>query len=260
MAQYPEQKHPFLDMIRRQRAKVVAAAEMEAVAMSDNSTPHRAAKYDAEILRTVPFYRQFHTETIDLVRTLLLEVSVWLDTGCGTGYLAEQALPLFPGTRFLLADPAQAMLDLARARLARFPSGRVRFLDAVGSEGLVGVIPETPQVISAIQSHHYGGEEARRLATNVCFRLLKPGGVYVTFENIRPDTPRGIEIGLDRWLRFQREAGRSARAVQEHRSRFDRNYFPITVCEHLELLRTTGFTTVEVFWLTHMQAGFYGIK
>jgi tRNA (cmo5U34)-methyltransferase len=228
--------------------------------MNDNSTPYKAAEYDAEILRTVPFYCQFHTETIDLVRTLLPEVSVWLDTGCGTGYLAEQALPVFTGTRFLLADPAQAMLDLARARLARFPSGRVRFLDAVGSEGLVGVVPEAPQVISAIQSHHYGGEEARRMATGACFRLLEPGGVYLTFENIRPDTPRGIEIGLDRWLRFQREAGRPTQAVEEHRSRFDRNYFPITVSEHLELLRMVGFTTVEVFWLSHMQAGFYAIK
>ncbi len=228
--------------------------------MSDNSTPYRAAEYDAEILSTVPFYRQLHTETIDLVRTLLPEVRVWLDTGCGTGYLVEQALPFFPETRFLLTDPAHTMLDLARARLVRFPSARVRFLDAVGSEELIGVHPDTPQVISAIQSHHYGGQEVRRLATSACFRLLEAGGVYVTFENFRPDTSRGIEIGLDRWCRFQREAGRSTQAVEEHRSRFDRNYFPITLSEHLQLLRTVGFTTVEVFWLSNMQAGFYAIK
>ncbi len=228
--------------------------------MGDNTTPHRAAEYDAEILKTVPFYRQFHAETIDLVRTLMPGVSIWLDTGCGTGYLAEQALPLFPGTRFFLADPAQAMLDLARARLAGFPPGRVRFLDAVESEGLAGIVPEVPQVITAIQSHHYGGQEARKAATDVCFRLLEPGGVYVTFENIRPNTPRGIEIGLDRWLRFERESGRPAEAVEEHRSRFDRNYFPITLSEHLELLRKAGFTVAEVLWLSHMQAGFYGIK
>ena len=228
--------------------------------MSDNSTPHNAAEYDKEIFRTVPFYRLFHTETIDLVRTLLPDVSVWLDTGCGTGYLAEQALPLLPRTHFLLADPAPAMLDQARARLARFPSARVRFLGAMATEGLLGLVTETPQVISAIQCHHYGAEEVRRRATSTCFRLLETGGLYVTFENIKPDTPRGIEIGLDRWLRFQREAGRSAQAVEEHRSRFGINYFPITVAEHLKLLRATGFTIVEIFWLSHMQAGFYAIK
>ena len=226
----------------------------------DNSTPHGAAQYDAEILRTVPFYYQFHAETIDLVRTLLPGVSVWLDTGCGTGYLTEYALPLFPGTRFLLADPSQAMLDLALIRLAPYLSTRATVLGAMSTEQLEGSLSETPQVISAIQCHHYGGRQARASATAACFRLLEAGGVYVTFENIRPDTARGIEIGLDRWCAFQLEAGRSTKGVEEHRARFDRNYFPITVSEHLELLRTTGFGVVELFWLSYMQAGFYAIK
>jgi tRNA (cmo5U34)-methyltransferase len=159
--------------------------------MIDNSTPHNASDYDREIFKTVPFYHLFYTETIDLVRTLLPDTSVWLDTGCGTGYLAEQALPLLPETRFLLADPSCAMLDQARVRLARFPSGRIRFLGALSTEELAGVVPETPQVISAIQCHHYGGDEAGRRATDTCFRLLERGGLYITFENIRPDTGRG---------------------------------------------------------------------
>ncbi len=228
--------------------------------MNDNSTPHKASDYDREIFKTIPFYHLFHTETIDLVRTLLPDVPVWLDTGCGTGYLAEQALPLLPKTRFLLADPAPAMLDQARVRLARFPSARICFLGAFSSEELSAVVSETPQVISAIQCHHYGGDEARKRATDTCFQLLEKGGLYVTFENIRPDTVGGAEIGLNRWCHFQIEAGRSEQAVEEHRSRFGKNYFPITIADHLELLRVIGFSVVEMFWLSHMQAGFYAIK
>ena len=228
--------------------------------MRDNSTPHNASDYDREIFKTVPFYHLFHTETIDLVRTLQPDVAVWLDTGCGTGYLAEQALPLFPKTRFLLADPAPAMLDQARVRLARFPSTRIHLLGAIPSEELAKVVCETPQVISAIQSHHYGGDSVRRRATDTCFRLLDKGGLYVTFENFRPDTERGVEISLDRWCHFQIDAGRSEEAVKEHRSRFGKNYFPITIGEQLELLRVTGFSVAEIFWLSHMQAGFYAIK
>lgn len=228
--------------------------------MGDNSTPHGAAEYDAEVVRTIPFYDRFHTETIDLVRTIMPRVSVWLDTGCGTGYLVEHALPVFPEARFLLADPAPAMLDLARTRLAASYPDRVRLLDAVPTEHLAGSVPESPQVISAIQCHHYGGREARKAATEVCFRLLPPKGLYVTFENIMPDTARGSEVGLDRWCAFQREAGRSAQAVREHRLRFGKSYFPVTIREHLRLLRTVGFSVAEVFWVSHMQAGIYAIK
>jgi tRNA (cmo5U34)-methyltransferase len=32
------------------------------------------------------------------------------------------------------------------------------------------------------------------------------------------------------------------------------------VPEHLALLRETGFKTVELFWKSHMQAGFYAVK
>jgi tRNA (cmo5U34)-methyltransferase len=152
------------------------------------------------------------------------------------------------------------MLDQARVRLARFPSARVCFLGAFTSEELSAVVSETPQVISAIQCHHYSGDDARKRATDTCFRLLGKGGLYVTFENIRPDTARGVDIGLDRWCCFQREAGRSEPAVEEHRSRFGKNYLPITIAEHLELLRVIGFSVAEMFWLSHMQAGFYAIK
>jgi tRNA (cmo5U34)-methyltransferase len=227
---------------------------------SDNSTPHAAEDYDCGVLRTIPFYRNFHTEAIDLVRTVRPDVEIWLDTGCGTGYLAELAIPLFPYTRFILSDPAQAMLERARARLAGAPPGIVTFLAPLPSEKLPSAVSETPQVISAIQCHHYGDQNARRMATQACYRLLGPGGLYITFENIKSATQQGTEFGLERWLRFQLEAGRSATAVEEHRRRFDRDYFPITAAEHLELLRDTGFKTVEILWLSHLQAGFYAIK
>jgi tRNA (cmo5U34)-methyltransferase len=42
--------------------------------------------------------------------------------------------------------------------------------------------------------------------------------------------------------------------------RFDTAYFPITVDEHLQLLKACGFETAELFWYSYMQAGFYGIK
>ena len=56
-------------------------------ALNDNSTPHSSYEYDGEIARTIPFYHLFHTETIDLVQTVLPDPPLWLDTGCGTGYL-----------------------------------------------------------------------------------------------------------------------------------------------------------------------------
>ena len=48
--------------------------------------------------------------------------------------------------------------------------------------------------------------------------------------------------------------------AEEHAKRFNNEYFPISVEEHLNLLKETGFKNVNLFWLSHMQAGFYAIK
>jgi tRNA (cmo5U34)-methyltransferase len=48
--------------------------------------------------------------------------------------------------------------------------------------------------------------------------------------------------------------------VEQHLARFDTEYLPITVSEHLQLLRNCGFRTGQLLWYSHMQAGFYAIK
>ncbi|MFZ3131270.1 MAG: hypothetical protein WA125_09275 [Desulfosporosinus sp.] len=90
--------------------------------------------------------------------------------------------------------------------------------------------------------------------------MLKKGGVFITFENIRPNSERGVQIGLERWKRFQLVHGKSEESVKSHLERFNTKFFPITLEEHLNLLHETGFKVFEVFWVSFMQAGFYAIK
>ena len=225
----------------------------------DNSTPYFAAVYDAQVRDTIPYYDSFHQETINLVKATLMKPKIWLDTGCGTGTLAQKALPIFPNTKFILADPSQEMLNNAKRKLANIANGMVQFLEPVSTQDLPKSMA-SPDVITAIQSHHYMSLEERIRATAVCFELLTQRGVYVTFENIRPLTAEGLTIGKENWKNFQLKRGRDMLTVQKHLERFDVEYHPITIQDHLSLLRKAGFSTVEMLWYSCMQAGFYGIK
>lgn len=226
---------------------------------SDNKTPHKAKNYDKNVRKTIPFYDLFHKETIDLVKNIKSMVDVWLDTGCGTGTLVKEALHYFPNTVFILADPSKDMLDQAGEKL-RTTSSQIRFLDPVETEGIILDDTNRPQVITSIQSHHYMDANGRRNATQKCYDLIAPDGLYITFENIRPDSEKGVKIAIDRWMNFQLSQGRDEETVKQHRQRYNTSYFPITIDEHITLLKECGFRVAELFWYSHMQAGFYAIK
>ncbi len=226
---------------------------------SDNSTSHSAQVYDKQVRNTIPFYDEFHIQTIKIVKAIGINPKTWLDTGCGTGSLVEKAATEFPAIHFVLVDPSPQMLEAAKEKLANQGLTEIEFLQPCPTEKLEKRNEEF-NVITAIQSHHYLMPSGRIKATRVCFELLSSKGVYVTFENIRPTTAEGTRIGKENWRQFQISKGRSNQTVEEHLKRFDIEYHPITIKEHLSLLKKTGFSTVELFWYSYMQAGFYCLK
>lgn len=180
----------------------------------------------------------------------------WLEAGCGTGSLAEKILCLFPQTSVVAADPSGAMIDIAKEKLATFD--RVEFITS-GSEEL-NYPEDSFDVISAVLAHHYFDIPTRIKATENCFRMLKKGGVYITFESILPSTEKGENYGLSYWRNAQLSNGKSENDVTKHISRFGIEFFPISISSHLELLHKAGFSDVEICWVSGMQAGFYAIK
>ncbi len=225
----------------------------------DNVTGAPAAAYDAHVEQTIPYYSALHEETLRFIESAAGEPRVWLDTGCGTGTLVGKALARFPRTRFLVGDPSRAMLDQARAKLGDAGQGRVMFLDPADSAG-VETGGERCDVITAILSHHYLDREKRREALTHCLGLLRNGGLLVYFENIRPNSERGVEIGKRYWESYQVRLGKPVEEAAAHLERFDRDFFPVTVAEHLDLLRQVGFATADLLWYSYMQAGFWAIK
>jgi tRNA (cmo5U34)-methyltransferase len=233
---------------------------MSATKSTKNFTPSLPEDYDSHIHNLLPYYSAFHQETINFIKSFSTPPKIWMDTGCGTGSLVSKALEEFPDTKFFLLDPSEGMLNQARLKLSVYPASRMEFLEASPTHEFSQGLSEQPDVITAIQCHHYLDQKGRAKAIEVCFELLKEGGVFITFENIRPLTEEGTAIGKRYWAKFQLTRGRTEQDIRQHLERFGTEYFPITVEEHLELLRNTGFKVVELFWYSYMQAGFYCIK
>ncbi len=208
---------------------------------TDNTTPHLATTYDNQVVRTIPYHNCFHDETINIVKAIMPDPKSWLDTGCGTGTLVSRCMKIFPDTMFLLADPSREMLNEAKIKLLTYPDNRIKFLEPVATQNISLEKNLHLDIVTAIQAHHYLSGEERKISTEVCYQILKRGGLFITFENIRPLTDTGIEAGKQNWSNYQLSKGKNRDQVEEHIKRFDIEYFPITIKEHLDLYQGCGF-------------------
>ncbi len=213
--------------------------------------------YDKGVLKTVPLYGEFHRHILDLVAHSGVTPTRWLDAGTGTGAFAAEIAEAFPGVSLSVFDPDPDFLAVARERLA----GNAAIADIRQATSQDADYPDDFfDVATAVLSHHYLKPDGRRQAVVNIARMLRPGGLFVTAEHVAPFTQRGIDISLARWRSFQVAAGKPADKAAAHVARYGQEFLPITVDEHLALLRDCGFGVAEIFWYAYGQVGVYGVK
>lgn len=225
--------------------------------MKDNTSSYNSSIYDENITNVLPYYSEFHGQVIDVARMIYLENKgkvKWLDTGCGTGTLALRALGELPDIEFTLSDPSEGMLEIAKEKL----SGKDIHFN-IGTSDKISYKKEF-DIVTAIQSHHYYDIKTRCIAVKKCYEALKDGGVFMTFENIKMSTEESDAVALNRWGQFLLDHGWTSEGVKAHQERRGVEMFPITIEQHLDILKDAGFKSVNILWASYMQAGFWAIK
>lgn len=224
--------------------------------MSDNKSSYNSFEYDCKINTTLPYYEEFHRQVIDVIRAMNFNKVRWLDTGCGTGKTTRKALEELGGMDidFTLCDISNEMLSIARGILG---DNGVTYRN-ISSQALDYC--EQFDVVTAIQCHHYLSRTERKMAVEKCYNALKENGIFITFENIRLENDKADLIAVNRWKNYMISNGKTEQEVGEHAERRGKVVFPLTVDEHLNLLKNSGFQCVELLWFSYMQAGFFAIK
>lgn len=219
-----------------------------------NISAFSSNEYDEKIKNTVPYYEDFYSQTIDIVKSIFSRKVSWLDTGCGTGKMAKSACEKIYVNRLVLCDSSKDMINIAKKNL-QLPNAEY-IVTATQDLNFKNEF----DVVTSIMVHHYLTCEQRLTAVKKCYNALKPNGVFITFENTAPFTEVGRQTALKRWETYQINMGKSRAESQGHISRYNVNYFPITLSENLNLLKECGFKSAELIWFSYMQAGFMGIK
>lgn len=223
--------------------------------MSNRKMAFSAESYDRDILNTIPYYDEVYNQISDAVSVAFSNKAVsWLDIGCGTGKMSKVAFEQCNVEKMICTDNSSAMLKVARQKI-NFSS--VEFLNLPIEE-----INYDSQfdVITSILVNHYMTCKERMIAVRNCYHALKEEGIFITFENFAPCDEAMKTLYLKRWKKYQYSKGKSIKECEKHLSRYNTEYFPITIQEQIKILRDCGFMSAEIFWCSYMQVGILARK
>jgi len=222
----------------------------------------RVKTYDADMNLMHPNRSkmvQVALEVLPFPRTATLRA---IDLGIGTGYFTERFLINFPNSHVVGIDGAQAMIELAKARLKSLAS-RVEFV--IGDfRNLRELIPDggtADVVFSAYALHHLSRSDKETVLRRVV-ELLVPGGWFINADLIVADSPE-----LESRLQELRVAGIVERAkgsdkrfpdlasTRQFLADLEKNESdqPLTFDGDLQLLRSSGLKNVCAFWLEYRE-------
>jgi len=227
------------------------------------SAPEKVAAYDADMELMHPNRSKMVGVAIEVLPHQGDAAVRALDLGAGTGYFTARFLEAYPRAKVVAVDGAEAMLDLAKARLGdwgqsvEFRAGDFRDLCA-----LVPAPESVDVVYSSYALHHLDRREKTALAGDV-LTLLRPGGWFVNADIIVADAPE-VEARFQQ-LRVEGIVRRAAGAdprFADHAT--TRRYLdemeaqagdqPLTLEEELLVLRGGGLRDAAVYWLEYREA------
>lgn len=174
-----------------------------------------------------------------------------IDVGSGTGAFLAAFLDEFPEATGVWTDASEAMLDIAREKLAPY-GGRVEYqlvdMTAIADAGLP---TDVDVVMTSRAAHHLDRAGLFRFYAD-CAALLAPGGWVVNLDHIGPR-----DDDWDKLLRAVRKRFQPpGKAARPHHH----NYPLTSVRDHDDALDAAGFTDHETVWRGLITCLFAGRK
>lgn len=148
--------------------------------------------YDETIRKFIPGYEVMTMTAVRAVTSA--RPARVIDLGSGTGALAERLLAITNDTVVELWDVDEAMLGVARERLARFGE-RAQFV----VRSFTDPLPACDGVMASLSLHHIPTLERKAALYREIARALKPGGVFANADVTIPADEAGHRLTYRAW-------------------------------------------------------------
>jgi tRNA (cmo5U34)-methyltransferase len=220
-----------------------------------------AEVFDDMLLRSVPMYAETQRMVADLVADFAADKSNIYDLGCSTctSFLdMDRALPKERDVRFIGLDSSAEMLDRGREKLKT--AGFARPFDLELADFNQGVQMQNASVALLVLTLQFVRPLHRDALLSSIYRGLNENGCLILVEKVLGESSTLNRLYIKYYYDFKRQNGYSDLEISQKREALENVLIPYRLEENRELLKRTGFRTVDVFFKWFNFCGIVAVK
>lgn len=181
-----------------------------------------------------------------------------LDLGAGTGNLSRTVFESYPDSKITLVDFSANMLEQVPEVLTSYKSN---FTTVLADIFQYRSEPGSYQnVISSFAIHHARGCDEYLDLYKKIFTWIKTPGMFICCDVVNGSDTGLSELNEQNWRNYLLENGLTGDDADKILANYHREDSPLSVFSHLELLKESGFQTVDVLWKKYNFCLYAGIK
>lgn len=215
--------------------------------------------FDDMVSRSVPYYEELQRMTCELARDFARESTRLYDIGCSTAttLLALDAA-VDPSVSFVGIDNSESMLAKARQKVEASRTGRP--IELVAADLHEGIVVENASVVIMFLILQFVRPLYRERVMQRIFNGLNEQGCLILVEKLTSGDTLFNRLFISNYYDFKRRNGYSDTEIAQKREALENVLIPYRLEENVELLRSSGFRSIECFFRWYNWCGIVAVK
>lgn len=236
--------------------------------MQDNVMPTGKWEFDQEVTdcfeemleRSIPAYADMRDLVTRIGKRYVKRKTAIVDLGCSTGEAINPFIQAFGAqNQYKLYDVSQPMLEKAKERYKNWAN--IGLLD-VQELDIRNGIPKNvyASLILSVLTLQFTPIEYRQKIISSIYDALEPGSALILVEKVLGTNYALDSMMVDEYYSIKAENAYTQEQISAKRKSLEGVLVPITAKWNEEMLKDSGFSSVDCFWRYLNFAGWVAIK
>lgn len=215
--------------------------------------------FDDMVSRSVPYYYEIQRMLSEIARDFAVDGTNVYDIGCSTGTtLISFDKMVSQQVRFIGIDESEEMVKQCRENFKQ--AGFTRPSEVIHADVNNGIILDNPSVVVMCLVLQFIRPLYREKLIREIHRQMNPQGCFLLVEKVLGEDSLLNRMFIDYYYDFKRRNNYSDMEISQKREALENVLIPYRLSENIELLKSAGFTSTEIFFKWYNFVGIIAVK